>query len=265
LAVKLIAIDLDDTLLDDERNISKRNQKAVFEAVKQGVIVTVSTGRMYQSALPFARELKLDVPLIVYNGAMIKTSLSKEIICHKPVDSKTAKEVFSLAKKNNWYVQCYINDDLYVSELNELAKNYSYIAKVEIVFAGEGLFELPELSTKIMIQGDAAQIPLIRDEIKSHLGDKVSLTTSKPTFLEITNPGVNKGSALAMLAERLNIDRQDIMAVGDSGNDIEMLEFANWSVAMGNATDEAKAAARFLTGTNNSDGVAEAIEKFVLK
>jgi len=228
------------------------------------VIVTVSTGRMYHSALPFAKQLKLDVPLIVYNGAMIKTSLSEELIYHQPVDPAVAKEVFYLAKKNNWYVQSYINDSLYVSKLNDLAKNYATLAKVEIAFAGEGFYDIPEVSTKLMIQDEVEKIPAIRTELKSTLDGKLSITTSKPTFLEITNYGVNKGSALTILASRLGIDRENIMAIGDSGNDIEMLQFAKWSVAMENATVEAKAAACFKTGTNNANGVAEAIEKFVL-
>ncbi|MDR1702587.1 MAG: Cof-type HAD-IIB family hydrolase [Sporomusaceae bacterium] len=263
MGIKLIAIDLDDTLLNDECRISPRNQQAVAEAVKRGVTVTVSTGRMYCSALPFAKELKLDVPLIVYNGAMIKTSYSEELIFHQPVAEAAAEEIFALAQKNNWYIQTYIDDKLYVSELNGYAKRYSKIASVEAHLIDD-LFNLPGASTKIMIQAEAAEIPAISAGLQAKFSGKLSLTISKPTFLEITDLGVNKGTALAMLAERLGIEREAIMAFGDSGNDVEMLKFAQHSFAMANGTDLAKRAARYQTATNNEDGVALAIEKYVL-
>ena len=264
LGIKLIALDLDDTLLNEDCQISERNQQAIVKAVQQGVAVTVATGRPFITALPFAKQLNLDVPLIVYNGALIKTSLSEEILFYQPVPPAVAAEIFSLAEKAGWFVQVYLNDNFYVKELNHWTESYAKIAKIEPIVVGNDVYKISEPAAKIMIRGRPEELPLIRDELSERFPHKFSMAISHPTFLEITDCGVNKGAALSKLAARLGIDREEVMAVGDSGNDVAMLKFAQWSFAVANASAEAKKAARFQTGRNTADGVAEAIEKYVL-
>jgi HAD superfamily hydrolase (TIGR01484 family) len=113
---KLIAVDMDDTLLDNSIQISPRTREVLQKSVAQGVKVTIATGRMYCSALPFARQLGLNVPLITYNGALIKNSLSGEILLHHPVDSNLALEVLAFFKAHDWYIQSYVDDVLYVDK-----------------------------------------------------------------------------------------------------------------------------------------------------
>ena len=100
--------------------------------------------------------------------------------------------------------------------------------------------------------------------VQENFGDRLTVTNSKPTYLEMVNPQANKGAALAYLAEKLDIKQEEVMAIGDSNNDLDMIRYAGWGVAMGNAADKVKAAARFVTTRNDEDGVAEAVVKYVL-
>jgi hypothetical protein len=264
MAVKLVALDLDDTLLDEARLVSDRAKQAIRGAVAKGVTVIIATGRMYRSALPYALQLDLDVPLITYNGALVKCSMSGETLLHRPVDAATAAQVLELFRQRGWYIQVYRDDQLYVRERDENARYYEYIADVDAIPVGDRLYDAVE-TTKLLAMDDPASIPEIYQTVEQAFGDKLYLTISKPNYLEILNPKASKGLALAYLAERLGIDRSEVMAVGDSLNDLDMIEYAGLGVAMGNSRPEVKAAAQAVTAGNDADGVAEAIEKYVLR
>jgi HAD-superfamily hydrolase, subfamily IIB len=265
MSIKLIAIDLDDTLLDHSCAISPRACAAIRAAVAKGVTVTVATGRMYRSALPYARQLGLDVPLITYNGALIKSSLSEETLFHRPLDMATAGKLLALFRDHGWYVQVYLNDILYVRERNDNARYYESATGVDAVPVGNELWSPAVAPTKMLAIADPDRIPEIAAAVRTVGGDKVYTAGSKPRYLEMTDPAGNKGTALAFLAGRLGIDRAEVMAIGDSSNDLDMITYAGWGVAMGNASQAVKEAARAVTAANDADGVAAAIEQYVLK
>lgn len=266
MAIKLLALDMDDTLLDNKLAISPRAGEAIRKAVEQGVTVTIATGRMYRSALPYAKQLGLDVPLITYNGALIKSCLSGEVLLNKPVEKEIAKEVLALCKQRGWHIQTYVNDELYVEKINHYTELYSSIAKVPAIPIGDKLYDGEEYSSKmLMMMSTEEGIIEIYNTFKGLFGNRINIAISKKTYLEITDPAANKGKALAFLADKLRVRKEEIMAIGDSGNDVDMLKFAGWGVAMGNASPAVKAVARLETLSNEADGVAEAIEKYVLK
>lgn len=265
MTIKLVAVDLDDTLLSSTRQISLRAGNAIRRAVQQGITVTIATGRMHCSALPYAIELDLDVPIITYNGALIKCSRSGKTILHRPLDADTAAGVLELFRRRGWYIQSYVDDVLYVKERDEKARYYEEIANVVAVPVGERLYSLEGAPTKLLAVAEPEEMREIVATVKAFFGDRIYVAASKPKYLEMTNPEVNKGRALAVLAQRLGISRSEIMAVGDSVNDLDMISYAGWGVAMGNARDEVKAVASAVTSANDADGVAEAIEKYVLK
>lgn len=265
MSVKLIAVDMDDTLLDNSIRVSPRTREVLQKAAAQGVKVTIATGRMYSSALPFARQLGLDVPLITYNGAMIKNSISGETLLHHPIDFKLAKEVLGFFKKHGWYIQSYVDDVLYVAEKDEHALHYERTAGIKSVAIGEKLYTMEQSPTKMLAMAEAGQMPVISQAANKIFGDRLNIVTSKPTYLEIVNPKANKGLALAYLADMLGIKQAEVMAIGDSNNDLDMIKYAGWGVAMGNAADTVKAEARFVTKRNDEDGVAEAVIKYVLE
>lgn len=263
--VKLIAIDLDDTLLDNSRRISPRVKAAVREAKARGVAVTLATGRMHRSALPYALELELDIPLITYNGALIKFSRSGETLFHCPLDAAVAGGVLGLFRRKSWYVQVYADDLLYVRERDANARRYEEVSGMEAVVVGDGLYDLGDRPpTKMLAIAEPADMDGLVGAVRELYGDRLYLATSKPNYLEILNPGANKGLALARLADYFGLDRREVMAIGDSLNDKEMLEYAGLGVAMHNAAAAVKSVADAVTGANDADGVAEAVEKYVL-
>jgi Cof subfamily protein (haloacid dehalogenase superfamily) len=265
MSIKLIAVDLDDTLLDNSQKVSPRVKAAVRSAVAEGVAVTLSTGRMHRSALPYALELDLDIPLITYNGALIRSSLSGETLLHRPLEAQTAAEVLALFRERGWYIQAYIDDVLYVKERDAMSHYYEGVSGVKAIPIGDKLFSLDTAPTKLLAMAEPELMAQIRPVLAAHFGDRLYAAISKPLYLEIVDPSVNKGTALEFLAKRLGIGREAVMAMGDSLNDLDMIQYAGWGVAMGNAREEVKKIARVVTGRNDADGVAEAIEKYVLE
>jgi len=264
MAVKLIALDMDDTLLNDDRQISSRNCEAIRKAAEQGVLVTIATGRMYCSARPYAEMLGIDAPLVVYNGGLVKSWKSGETLFHQPVPVELAQEVLGFFREQNWYVQTYVDDVLYVETLSEKAQAYADYAGVTAVPVGERLFTCDQAPTKILGMADSDFVQEMGAAVAKKFGSRLCTASSKAVFLEMVHPAVNKARALSFVAEQYGIAQEEIMAIGDSGNDIEMLRYAGLGVAMGNARPAAKAAAQVVTADNNGDGVALAIEKYVL-
>jgi Cof subfamily protein (haloacid dehalogenase superfamily) len=256
---------MDDTLLNKQAVISPRNAAVIRRAMAQGVTVTIATGRMFQSARPFAAGLGLDVPLITYNGALIRGALSGETLLDRPIAAGIAAEVLALFRENGWYIQAYVDDVLYVAEMNDKARYYENLAKVSATALGDAFYTRRQTPSKMLAMAEPDQVTFMKQTLQARFGDRLYLAVSKPTYLEMVNPAVNKGTALAFLAERLGIAREQIMAVGDSFNDLDMITYAGWGVAMGNAPDQVKQQAQAVVSANDSDGVAEAFEQFVLR
>ena len=262
--IKLVALDMDDTLLSCSLTVSPRTGEAIRQAVAQGVTVTIATGRMYRSALPYALQLGLDVPLITYNGGLIRNCRSGETLYHQPLDEAVAHEVLALFRDKGWYIQSYVNDTLYVAERNETAIFYEKLAGVPTVPLGDDFYTMPGTPTKMLALMDSVRMDEIERAVRHGFAGRLTALRSKPIYLEITHPLVNKGQALDFLVRRLGITREQVMAVGDSQNDLDMIRYAGWGVAVSNAADNVKAAAQAVTGHHDAEGVAEAIEQYVL-
>ena len=265
MAIKLVAVDMDDTLLDGTLQVSPRTCEAICKAQKQGVVVTIATGRMFTSVLPFAEQLNIQAPVITYNGGMIRYPISKEIIFHKTIEADVAGKVVELFRQRGWYLQSYMNDELYVVERCEKARSYERLSGIQAVAVGAEFYSMKHEPTKMLTIAEPHQIQEIQRIINKEFSGKIVAATSKANYLELTHPSVNKGHALSVLAEKLNISRVEVMAIGDSNNDYPMIEYAGFGVAMGNASDRVKAIAQAVTAHNNAHGVAEAIEKYVLR
>jgi len=266
VVIRLVAMDLDDTLLRDDWTISPRVVKAIQRAQAQGVIMTIATGRMSISTRPYVEQLGLDVPVITYHGAMIQQVLSEEILFRRVIPSAVAAEIVQYVMERGIYVQVYLENRVITTELNKWSREYARIASVPI--EEEDLSSLlsqePEGVEKILLMGEESELDQLAPLLAQRYGERVHLTKSKPCFLEMTDYSVNKGVALSALAEHLGIVQEEVMAIGDSFNDLEMIKYAGLGVAMGNARSEIKEQADIVTVTNEEDGVAEAIERYVL-
>ncbi len=262
---KLIAVDMDDTLLDSKLRISPRAKRTIAKLRERGIYVTLSTGRMFRSVKPYAEELGINLPLITYQGALIKNALTEEVILHRPVPLELARQVIADIQKYHYHVNVYVDDQICVEKITPEAEQYSAISRVEATPVGSLLEFLKEPPTKVLAIAAKEEIAALERELKPKYADRLHVTRSKPNFLEFSHPQATKGEALAVLAQKLQVSREQIIAVGDAPNDIEMLEYAGTAVVMGNAQEEIKALADYIAPTNDQDGVAYILEKLILE
>ncbi|MFB5089734.1 Cof-type HAD-IIB family hydrolase [Psychrobacillus sp. PGGUH221] len=262
---KMIAIDLDGTLLTDELMISPGTVKAIQIAVEIGTIVTIATGRMFPSAKLFAQQLGINVPLITYQGAIIKDVNEKEVMYERLISPDIAQKLVEIAREKKIHLQVYQDDILYSATENEKLITYSEAVKVPYTIEPD-LVELANKGfTKALFIEGSDYLDTLQDELQTLFGERAHIAKSKKHYLEVTHPEANKGSALLHLAKKLEIDCSEIIGIGDNHNDIELITTAGLGIAMGNAVMELKDIADYISLTNNEEGVLHAIEKFILE
>lgn len=266
MAVKLFVSDIDGTLLVPGQSISAKNIAAVKKMVAAGITVTIATGRMYRAGLPIAQELGVNVPIITYNGALIK-SAGGEVIHVEYLPADLIVEIVKFFERHDWYLQSYSGDEVIYPFENEFSRQYETSQKVKGAAVGwAGLCERTERVCKLLsISSGAAATAERMAAVRAEFGGRIEITKSHPQFVEMMCLGVSKASAVKILAKKLNIDRAEVMAIGDSDNDLPMLQAAGKSIAMGNAVDAVKNSCDFVTGNCEDDGFAEAVAKYVLK
>jgi len=266
LQYKMLATDLDDSLLDNSFKISPADRGAIARAVRAGVKVVLATGRMYRSALPYCRELGLDTPLITYQGALVKFPRTKEVLYSRPVPLNTALELLERLMPKGYHINIYIDDQLLVEKITEESKIYQSISGIEPTPVGNLITYLREQRrdpTKILVVSSEGNIDRLGEETKNLFGDRLYITESKPIFLECMHPEATKGRALEAVAGHYGIDPGDIIAVGDGYNDMDMIGYAGLGVAVANAREELKSQSDFVTSSNTCGGVARVIDKFI--
>ncbi|MGM8213698.1 Cof-type HAD-IIB family hydrolase [Virgibacillus sp. W0430] len=242
--IKLVALDMDGTLLNNQLEVSPYTKKVIQQAMEKGVHVVLSTGRWLDICYPIAEELNLSTYMITSNGSEI-WSADKKLLQRHLLDASVVDKMCAFADKvgiGTWLVsteEVYLEgsrpDDLYAHEWLKMA----------------------------FVSMNDNQIKQVKEELQKY--GNLELSNSLPTNIEVNPEGINKASGLAWVCEKIGITMDEIMAVGDSLNDIRMIEEAGIGVAVGNAQEAVKNAADFVTDTNENDGVAKAIEKFVLK
>ena len=262
--IKLFVSDIDGTLLISGKKISARNIQAVQKMVAAGITVTIATGRMYRAALPVAKELGVNVPVITYNGALIK-SADGEILHSEYLPANLIVDIVNFFEQKNWYMQSYGNDNLFYPFRNNFSELYEATQKVQGKEIGwQGMRENTDKVCKLLgITANAKETSERAEILKAEFGNRINFTKSHPQFIEMMPLNVSKAAAVKILAEKLGVAKSEVMAIGDSDNDFPMLMAAGQSVAMGNATDEIKAACTFVTSNCEDDGFADAVEKFV--
>lgn len=265
--IRLLAVDLDDTLLTSDLRISPRSRQALRRARERGVQVVLATGRMFISALPFARLLGLDGPMICYNGATVRRVGDGRILRRRPLPLPLALKLVREAQRRSIDIHAYIHDDLLVAEEGEAVRYYERVAGVkaqvvrDVAACLEARGQDPDKLLCVVPEGKA---PFWRRFFQEVAGGAAHVTGSKSRFVEMMSAGVDKGEALAWLAGTLGLQPEQVMALGDSYNDMEMLRYAGLGVAMGNAPAAVQEAVGRVTGDHDHDGVAEAVEKYIL-
>ena len=262
---KLLALDIDGTLLNGRRELTDRTRECILKAIDRGVKVTLCTGRPIQGVKKYVDALGLTAPIITYNGAEISDPVSGACLFSKPLEYADALKIMELGQSVGTTLCIWSRGKLFGSPLNERVHDYKKISGVEPQEA-ESIEELARAGvTKIIWYDTVERVNEFRSSIDPNEFRSVSFCTSNPAFLEFFNGEVSKESAMQRLGELLSVSSRETVAIGDGLNDIPMLKYAGLSIAMGNAADEVKAIAHKTVSDNDSDGVAEAIEKFILR
>jgi len=265
MGVRLFVSDLDGTMLPDGNVVSAENIAAVRRAVEAGVTVTIATGRMFEAALPVAKALGVDVPIISYNGALIK-SPSGHIYEEHLIDPLLTRDILTFCKERGWYIQSYSGGVLRYAEACEESRFYENSQKLTGMAVGwDGLYAHVAGNCKLLLVTEGREVTIKRAEtLLSAFGTQVDVTRSADCLIEIVPKGISKASALQSLAAKLGIPIEETMAIGDAYNDLPMLKAAGKSVAMGNAFPEIKEVTDYETLTCEENGLAAAIYHYVL-
>lgn len=270
--IKLLAIDMDGTLLNEEKHIDTPQKEAVQKAIEAGIKVVLCTGRPLFGVLPVYGELELekynlDEYVILNNGCSLRKTTNWELLDNKEITREDVIYLDKLRKGYNLDLTVSNDDDYFV--VGDKANKYT-IEDGKLVYVDIKPISLEEATSgkhtffKSMYLGEEEEIQRFKNDNENLLKDKYDAVLSQIHIFEMLPFGTNKAAALKELAEKLGIEREEIMTIGDGNNDVEMLEFAGIGVAMGNGTESAKKAANYVTDTNENHGVAKAIEKYIL-
>lgn len=266
---KLIAIDLDGTLLDSKKTVSQENIRSIKNAMNKGVRVAICTGRPYSGIRPFAKAIGLDNEkeyIISQNGGCVINGDETNLIAGKYFTYEETKEIVEAFESMDIGVVLVTYED-YISYNcninNEMKKDADMVFKKLKEFNKENI-KLEDLKLfKIMLSDEYDKISAIYNKIPQHIKDNYYVVKTMPYLIEIMPKNVNKGYGLLKLTQHLNLKNTEVMAIGDELNDIEMFEFAGLKVAMKNANDIIKSKADFITLSNDENGVSHAIEHFI--
>ena len=262
--IRLIASDLDDTLLDAGSDITPRTMAALHAAMDAGCGIVLSSGRMLEAMLPFARRIGVNAPMLLYNGAMIYDHRTDETIYAPRIPYETAMEIVRMMERMGLYIQLYPGKGYYCPEIRECTVAYARSIRVEPTPVHMPMSAWLEAHPSDMQKLLVIDTPEGADRAKAALREAfptgANFQKSRAHYLEISPDGVSKGTSLAILARHLGLTLDEVMAFGDGQNDVPMLETAGFGYAMRNACPEALACTDLIAPPNTEDGVAQVIE-----
>lgn len=261
---KLVAMDMDGTLLNSKLAITVETLFAIKKAESEGVRFTISTGRPLLGIKQYIEILGFDTPVITYNGACVVDPKSEEILFKKDLLAQDAKKIYELGLSYDVLMCVWSNGTLYANRLDSNLENYRKLSGAIPVLIDDFDEIVNQGISKILWAAIPEKIQMCKKEINPNDFTNVTYVTSQPIFLEFFNKDVSKGIALDFIAKSLGIKQEEVVAFGDGLNDYEMIEYAGLGVAMGNAHEEIKKIADFVTSTNDEDGIADAIYEKVL-
>ncbi|MBD7913576.1 sugar-phosphatase [Clostridium sp. Sa3CUN1] len=265
---KLVAIDMDGTLLREDKTISERTKKAIQSAREKDVTVVLATGRPIEGVSRYLEELNMYTDkdyVLSYNGALVQKTLNKDVIGKIAL---TGEDLHYLKKLSD---ELKVNIHAFSETKGLITPKNSKYTEVEASINNIDIHEInfdtiskDEVIVKIMMIDEPEILGPAIEKLPKEVFEKYTVVRSTPYFLEFLNKEVNKGVGVEMLAKHLGIKQEEVITFGDAGNDLHMIEYAGLGVAMANAFDEVKEAANYITDSNENDGVAKAIEKFIL-
>jgi Cof subfamily protein (haloacid dehalogenase superfamily) len=262
--IKLIAIDLDGTLLNSHHHVSEKTAQTLRRAVEAGVQVVIATGRPYRTCVRHIRELGLQTPGVFMQGLAIHNA-DGSTRYERSMEPETARRLLNFGYEHALDTMVYNSQSIYTRKRNEATDfmlRYGEPPPEEIPALADLADQVP--ISKVLFLMPPTNIPALRAQLTPLVNGAVNLVTSQAHMLECLPPGASKGAGLARLLEDEGVLPAQVLAIGDGENDIEMLQLAGISVAMGNANAHLQTVAQHITLSNDEDGVAHAVERFVL-
>ncbi|RAP21097.1 hypothetical protein C2W64_03625 [Brevibacillus laterosporus] len=264
---KMIVLDLDDTLLQDDHTISARTKNALMKAQEAGVKVVLASGRPTFAMIHIAEELELEKYgsfILSFNGAKIINYKTKEELFSSTLPVETVHGLYDISKKEDVSILTYDGDDIVAETITAYTQKESEITGMHIKEVDSFNQAITRPVVKVLMVDEPTKLAIVEKKLQKQLEGKLSVMRSKPFFLEFTEAGVDKGTSLHQLIKQVGIEQEEVIAIGDSYNDLAMITFAGLGVAMGNAPDDIKEVANYVTDTNMNHGVAKVVETFIL-
>ncbi|WP_297421546.1 sugar-phosphatase [Clostridium sp.] len=265
---KLIALDMDGTLLTTDKKVSARNKKAIKAAEEKGVKIVLASGRPLAGLTKFLEELDLlkdEDYVLSFNGGLVQNTKTKKIVSKVSLKGSDLKIIYNISKELNINIHAFsASEGLIAPKTSQYTEYEATLNGIDFTIKDFNEIDDDEDIIKVMMIDPQEILDPAIEKLPSELYEKYSVFKSAPFFLEFTNKEVDKGLGLKKLGEYLGIKREEIIACGDAGNDLSMVKYAGLGVAMDNATPEVKEEANFITTSNDENGVANVIEKFIL-
>jgi Cof subfamily protein (haloacid dehalogenase superfamily) len=252
-------------LIGEDALLRPRTRAALEHTRAAGVHVILVTGRMFQSVRHYALEARLDDPVVCYQGAAVAEPQTGRWLLHVPIPLELARETIRVLQDEGFGLNCYVDDELYVAEITPEARRYADFQHLELHPVGNLLAWLEQPPTKLVVIDDPEVLDGLEAQMKARFDGRLYISKSLPYFLEFASPQVTKASGLAFLAEHLGFVRERTVAFGDGENDIELIEWAGYGVAVENAHERVKAIADFVCPRVEEEGVAQVLEAYLAR
>ncbi len=262
----MLVLDMDDTLLTDDHRISDLNKKVLLEAQAKGVYVVLASGRPTSAMTAYAKELELDLNdsyMISFNGAVISRVKDDLVFFEQKLTVEQIHELYDYSVKMKTHIITYLDDEIISetdSEYIEVEKEITGMAHHKVA-SFKDYVDRP--AVKCILLENPAYLKTVEKDLAETMPD-LSVSMSKPFFLEAAQQGIDKANSLKLLAEKLGIHQNEIIAVGNAGNDLTMIEYAGLGVWVDNVNPELRDKADLIVASNNNDGVAEVVQKYIL-
>jgi hypothetical protein len=218
---------------------------------------------MFRSVRPYLEEAGIEEPVVCYQGAVVAEPESGRFLRHQPIPLGLAREVIAAVQEEGVHLNCYVGDHLYVARLTPEASAYASFQHLHVHEVGDLLGWLKEPPTKLVAVGEPRRLDAVEETMKAHFGGRAYISKSLPFFLEFASPEVTKASGLEFVAEHLGVSAERTVAFGDGENDVELLEWAGYGVAVANADDRVLAVADYVCPAVDEEGVAQVLEGFL--
>jgi hypothetical protein len=268
MAYKMVVLDLDDTLLRDDLTISPRTLEALLRAQREGLRVVLASGRPTGAIWRYAQELEIGKHggyIISFNGAVVTDAATGKTLFQKALSKEIIHELYDLSVAQGTSILSYVDDRIVTPVANEWAEVEQKLTGMEIRVTPDFKAAVQVDCIKAILLQEPTFLKAVSEKLRPLVQDRLNMVISKPFFLEFTDKGIDKRHSLAQLCETLAIQPSEVIAIGDSYNDVGMIEFAGLGICMANGPAEVRAKANHVTASNMDDGIAVALDRFVFQ